>query len=91
MVAVQLLQSPIVNSMADHYQVGHALHGDPPSYNASEGLLRRQDDPSDSSSRSVLDYGILLRFLPMDGVLETTSSNIVPLSGVETGLQSMPC
>lgn len=54
-------------------------------YNASEGFFGIQSDPADKSMLLMLDYGIFYEFIPMDE-LGTDNPNIVPLSGVETGV-----
>jgi hypothetical protein len=54
-------------------------------YNASEGFFGIQSNPDDKSMLLMLDYGIFYEFLPMDE-LGNDSPNIVPLWGVETGV-----
>ena len=53
-------------------------------YNASEGFLGIQDDPTDSSMLLMLDYGVFYEFIPLEEVGQE-GANVVPLEGVELG------
>lgn len=53
-------------------------------YNASEGFFAIQDDPQSEDMLLMLDYGVYYEFMPMKSWGD--SSKIVPLEGVERGV-----
>lgn len=55
-------------------------------YNASEGFFALQDDPSNPGMLLLLDHGIFYEFWPMDAYHEGDTSKIVPLVGVQKGV-----
>ncbi len=54
-------------------------------YNASEGFFGLQNDPNDKSMLLMLDYDVFYEFIPMESGTASSSRQIVPLWGVETG------
>ena len=55
-------------------------------YNASEGFFGIQDDPLDRAMLLMIDYDVFYEFIPMDGFMAGDYSGIVPVWGVEPGV-----
>ena len=55
-------------------------------YNASEGFFGIQDDPLDLAMLLMIDYGVFYEFIPMDAYMAGDYSGIVPLWGIEPGV-----
>lgn len=55
-------------------------------YNASEGFFGIQLDPTDRAMSLMLDYGTFYEFMPLSQVGLEKPDGIVPLGGVQTGV-----
>lgn len=55
-------------------------------YNASEGFFGIQTEPGERSMELMLDYGTFYEFMPLGEVGKERPEGVVPLSGVETGV-----
>ena len=55
-------------------------------HNASEGFFGIQDDPLDKAMLLMIDYDVFYEFIPMDEYMAGDMSGIVPLWGVEPGV-----
>ena len=55
-------------------------------YNASEGFIGIQDDPSKNELLLMLDYGIYYEFISMNEFKGVLSNNVINLSQVEVGV-----
>lgn len=56
-------------------------------YNASEGFFGIQDDPCKDGMLLMLDYGIFYEFIPIKSFDSIHSTDIIPLSEVELGVE----